>query len=211
MCKDARQWARACEQCQKAKVHRHIRSPLQQFEKVGRFQHLHVDIVGPLLPSHGKQYTLTMIDRVTKWPEAVPISNISATTIAEVLVKQWISRFGTPVTITTDQGRQFESDLFKKLAEFLTTKKNRTTAYHPQANGQVERWHSVLKAAITAHTSVNWVPVLQMIMLGLRTTIISDLRVSPAQLVYGQALKLPGDFFGEAKPDKNTADPPSLV
>ncbi len=84
-------------------------------------------------------------------------------------------------------------------------------SYYPQANGQVERWHRVLKAAIMVHTLMNWEPVLQMIMLGLRTTIISDLGVSSALLVYGQALKLSGDFFGEAKLDKNNADLPNLV
>ncbi len=127
------------------------------------------------------------------------------------MAKLWICRFGTPVTITTDQGWQFKLDLFNKLAEFLGTRKNRTTRHQTQANGRVERWHRMLKVAIMVHTSVNQVPVLLMIMLGLRTTIISSPNISPAQLVYGQALKLPGDFCGGVKPDKNIADPTSLV
>jgi cleavage and polyadenylation specificity factor subunit 1 len=63
----------------------------------------------------------------------------------------WISRFGCPETITTDQGRHFESQLFHSLAKLCRIQLSRTTAYHPAANGIVERFHRTLKAAIMSH------------------------------------------------------------
>ncbi len=195
MKKDCAEWTKACLACQKSKVGRHIKSPLGQFEHVGRFEHLHVDIVGPLPPSQGKRYVVTMIDRTSKWPEAVPTNDISATAVAELLLSTWIARFGAPTKLTTDQGRQFDSDLIKKLSARLGIQKIRTTAFHPQANGMVERWHRGLKAAIKAYENDNWVSVLPLVLLGLRSAVSVESGVSPAQLTYGAQLRLPSEFF----------------
>lgn len=144
-----------------------------------------------------------MIDRETRWPEAVPTGSITAENVATVLVQHWISRFGAPIRITTDQGRQFESDLFKRLSEKLGTTKIRTTAYHPASNGRIERWHRPLKAAIMAYAADNWVEILPLILLGLRSAINTDLGVSPSQLTYGAELRLPGEFFSVEDEEKS--------
>ncbi|GFX79092.1 transposon Tf2-11 polyprotein [Trichonephila clavipes] len=127
---DVAKWARHCLACQKSKIHRHTRSPLSSFQEPSqRFDHVHLDLIGPLPPSNGYTYCLTMIDRFSKWPEAQPLEDITAETVAEAFFFSWVSRFGTPVILTTDRGRQFESSLFKALSKLLGVQKCRTTGY----------------------------------------------------------------------------------
>lgn len=196
MNKDLSQWTRACLSCQRSKIHRHTITPLGEFPPSSRFEHVHIDIVGPLPPSNNKRYCVTMIDRFTKWPEVVPVREITAEIVAKAFYDGWISRFGCPLRITTDQGRQFESNLFNSLTTKMGIKRIRTTPYHPQANGQIERFHRTLKAAIMAReTSNNWAGDLPTILLGLRTSLRSETKTSPCLLTYGTQLRVPADFF----------------
>lgn len=80
-----------------------------------RFQHIHLDIVGPLPMIQSNKYYLTMIDRYTRWPEAVPLADTFANTIATAFFTTWIARFGALAIITTDRGSQFESLVFEVL------------------------------------------------------------------------------------------------
>lgn len=204
--KECTLWARTCTQCQKAKVTRHNNTPVGNFmAPTKRFEHIHVDIVGPLPISQGFRYCLTMIDRFTRWPEAFPIPDITAETVARKIFEEWITRYGAPTRITTDQGRQFEADLFHQLTRMTGTKHWRTTAYHPQANGMVERLHRQLKAAIKCHETENWTKVLPVILMGIRAAWKEDLKATAAELVYGEPLRLPGQFLEERK-DKGTDD-----
>ena len=159
--KDIISWCRSCIACQRAKVNRHTFTPLGHFQSPDDcFANVHVDLVGPLLSSKGSSYLLTMIDRFTRWPEAVPISDISAQTVAEQFLSSWVARFGVPKSITTDRGAQFESNLWKSLMNLLGTEKHRTLSYHPQANGIVERFHQQLKASLKASSSPShWVEI----------------------------------------------------
>ena len=101
-------WAKACIACQTSKVQQHIRAPLETFQVPHRrFDHIHVDLVGPLPPSNGFTHLLTVVDRFTRWPEAIPLSNTSALTCAQALVSQWIARFGVPMDMSSDRGSQF--------------------------------------------------------------------------------------------------------
>lgn len=195
---DVGTWTKTCISCQRAKVQRHSQAETSSFAACDRFHHLHVDIVGPLTTSEcGHRYLLTMIDRTTRWPEAIPMKEISSEVVARNLYQHWITRFGCPQTITTDQGRQFESQLFRALSHLLGAEKTRTTAYHPQSNGIVERWHRSLKASLMARLESNlkWIDELPTVLMGLRAAIRTDTNTSAAQLTYGQAIRLPGDFI----------------
>ena len=194
--KDCASWAKTCVPCQRAKINRHTVSPPQQFMPTSRrFEHIHIDIVGALPPSNGYRYLLTIIDRFSRWPEAIPIADIHAETAAQALNLHWIARYGTPAIITSDRGAQFTSTLLKELNKYLGAHHIRTTAYHPCGNGKVERWHRSMKAALKAHLRNDWINTLPAVLLGLRSYIIPELDVSTAEIVFGTGLRLPGDFF----------------
>ena len=193
-------WAKTCIPCQRAKVQRHVTAPLEHCQLPDRrFQRLHVDIVGPLPLSHGNTYLFTIIDRYTRWPEAIPMADATASSCAHALLSQHIARFGVPSDITSDRGPQFTSNLWTALSKLLGVQLHRTTAYHPQANGIVERLHRQLKAALKAHLcGPDWLHVLPLVLLGLRSAPKDDLGCAPAELVYGTTLRLPGEFFEAA-------------
>ena len=194
---DIRQWTRICPQCQTVKVHRHTRAPLSRFlPPDARFDHVHIDLVGPLPTSQNCTYLLTCVDRFTRWPEAFPIPDSTAATVAQAFVSGWIARFGVPSTITTDKGAQFESALFQHLLSLLGSCRTRTTSYHPQSNGLVERFHRHLKACLRASAQpASWVSNLPIALLGIRAAFREDLGCSSAELVYGTTIRLPSEFF----------------
>ena len=200
--KQITEWARTCIRCQRAKVHRHTKAPLSKFEPTTRrFDHIHVDIVGPLPESQGHSYLLTATDRFTRWLEAIPIPNMETSTVARAYLQNWVARFGIPRQMTSDRGRQFISELWSAMSNLLGTELHHTTAYHPQANGLIERSHRDLKASLKCRLSgPNWVDELPWVLLGLRTVPKEDVGTSSAELVYGTPLTVPGDFFPDENP-----------
>lgn len=194
--KDVADWARTCIHCQKAKIQHHVKAPLARFDVPSqRFDHIHVDIVGPLPSSNGFTHLLTVIDRFTRWPEAIPLKETDTKACARALLLHWIARFGLPLDMTSDRGPQFTSALWSNLTELLGIKLHRTTAYHPQANGLVERFHRHLKSALRARlTGPGWYDELPWVLLGIRTAPKDDLGSSAAELVYGSPLTVPGEF-----------------
>ena len=156
--------------------------------------------------SQGFRYCLTMVDRFSRWPEVIPLRNIEASTVARAIYENWVVRFGAPLRLTTDRGKQFEANLFKELNTLLGSTHLRTTAYHPQANGMIERVHRQLKAAIKCHQTDNWVDILPTVMLGLRAAWKEDLKATAAELVYGEPMRLPGQFLAETTNPKYTPD-----
>ena len=208
---DVATWVRQCVPCQRSKVQRHTKSPIGTFRSPSvRFANIHLDLVGPLPPSSGMTYLLTIVDRYTRWPEAIPLPNMQAATVASVFVSHWVARFGVPESVTTDRGGQFEAALFASLTNLLGCRHLRTTAYHPQANGMVERFHRQLKASLRTTSAVShWVEQLPLILLGFRTAIKTDSGVSSAEMLYGSNLRLPGEFFTSTS--QVPPDPSSFV
>ena len=194
MSRDVSTWARACVDCQRSKIHRHTKTPLGSFATPdARFQHVHVDLVGPLPPSRGAIYLLTCIDRFSRWAEAVPLPNCSSETTARAFLERWVASYGCPIVVTTDRGSHFEG-AFASLLNLIGCRHARTTAYHPAANGLIERFHRQLKTSLKAHANPEWQEVLPLVLLGIRSTVKVDLHSTPAELAYGRTLRLPGEL-----------------
>ncbi|GBM81832.1 hypothetical protein AVEN_126705-1 [Araneus ventricosus] len=113
---------RSCVKCQRAKVERNKKSPIGTFALPdARFAHIHIDFIGPLPPSDGKQFCMTISDRFTRWSEVIPTPDMTAETTARALMYGWISRFGCLATITTDRGTNFQSNHFRDLINQLVS------------------------------------------------------------------------------------------
>ena len=201
---DVRDWCRACLPCQRGKVLRHVHLRPEKIPvPFRRFAHIHIDLVGPLPPSHGYTYLLTCVDRSTRWPEVIPMTGISATECASAIFHGWISRFGVPDIITSDRGTQFTSSLWSAICSLLGIRHNTTTSFHPQSNGMVERFHRQLKNSLRARlASTDWFEHLPWVLLGLRSAPREDSATSASEAVYGSDLSLPHQFL-------TVPDPPS--
>jgi len=189
--------ARSCLQCQRSKISRHVHLQPEVIPvPCRRFSHLHVDLVGPLPSSAGFTYLFTIVDRTTRWPEAIPLSSISAADCAAALFSGWVQRFGLPSIITSDRGPQFTSGLWAALCSLLSITHVPTTAYHPQANGLVERFHRRLKDALRARAAgADWHAHLPWVMLGIRSACSEEADFSPAEAVFAAQPVLPGQFL----------------
>ena len=192
---DVARWCRECQGCSRGKVTVQEKTEVEQIPVSGaKFSHVHVDIVGPFpVSQRGHRYLLTAVDRATRWPEAVPLADITADSCADAFAHNWVARFGVPETITTDRGTQFSGAVWKCMCEKLGINHILTTAYHPQSNGLVERFHRQLKESLRARSCNNsWEEHLPWVLLGLRTAPKEESAVSSAEAVYGGPLALPG-------------------
>ncbi|XP_077523342.1 uncharacterized protein LOC144134263 [Amblyomma americanum] len=139
-----------------------------------------MDHCHPSLPS------ITAIDRYTRRPEAWAAEDVASAFAG------WIARFGPPRRVTTDQGRQFESHLFRLLGLSIGFERSRTISYHPCADGMIELFHHQSKAAIMRQPDSTWLETIPAVAIGLRATFKPDILPTPAELVCGAPLRLPG-------------------
>jgi hypothetical protein len=154
-----------------------------------------MDILGPLpTTTRGNQYILVMSDHFTKWVEAVPIANQTAKTVAEAFVNEVVARHGVPCKILTDQGRNFEAEIMRQIFLLLGVEKLRTSAYHPQTDGQVERFNRTIKGILTAYVNKDhndWDVHLPLALFAYRNSVHSSSGVSPFRAVYGREASTP--------------------
>ena len=163
----------------------------------GRFTHVYVDITGPLGMSHGYNYLLVIVDRFSRFMNAIPRVGISAQECTDAFTRHWVAWVGCPQHLFTDRGTQFTSSTWKSMCECLGCQLHHSTAYHPQAQGMVERFNRTLKSSLrcTGNPSL-WYDHLPWVLLAMRNTPKEDLcHASPCELVFGESMRLPGEFF----------------
>ena len=141
-------FCRSCDVCQRTIAKGGVASvPLGKMPIIDTpFDTVAVDLVGPIFPptEKGKRYILTMMDYATRYPEAVPLKDIQAETVAEALVNMF-KRVGVPKEILSDLRSQFLSAVMKETCRLLSLKQLVTTAYHPICNGLIEKFNGTLK------------------------------------------------------------------
>jgi len=142
-----------------------------------------MDILGPLPVSEkGHKYILVISDYFTKWTEAYPMPNMEAATIATLFVHNFVCRFGAPDFVHTDQGRNFESTLMSEICKLLGIVKTRTTPYHPQSDGLVERFnHTLLTmlSIVAKDREQDWDLHLPLVMMAYRTSVQESTGATP--------------------------------
>jgi len=196
---DVNLWVTACDRCATAKRSvKKPRAPLGDMRVGAPLDRLCIDILGPLpVSTKGNKYVLVVCDSFTKWAEAFPIPDQTARTCAEVLVEQVITRLGSPLDLHSDQGRQFESDLFKELCELLHIRKTRTSSHRPQCNGQCERFNrtllSMIRAFLNDHQE-DWDQYVSCLTAAYRATPHEATGITPNQMMLGRELRFPGEL-----------------
>lgn len=161
-----------------------------------------VDLLGPFpVTPRGNKLIMVVQDYFTKWVEVFPISDGTAQTCATVLVNEFFSRFGLPLCLHSDQGRNFESDLFHEMCSLLNIKKTRTSPRHPACNGLVERFNSTLVKMIKSYMEgqqTHWDVNLGCLASAYRSTQHESTGFSPNLLMMGREVRLPAALlFGE--------------
>ncbi|KMQ88697.1 enzymatic polyprotein endonuclease reverse [Lasius niger] len=161
------------------------------------FDKISLDIVGPLpITPDGYQYVLTMQDLLTKYSVAVPLREATSMTIADAFTKNFICIYGAPKAILTDQGANFLSALMRALTKKFNIQHFKTTAYHPQSNGSIERSHHVLVEYLKTQIDKeeNWNKFINLAMFSYNTSVHEGTKFSPYELVFGRLARLPSAY-----------------
>ncbi|KAJ8017967.1 hypothetical protein HOLleu_44301 [Holothuria leucospilota] len=189
-------WCKSCDDCASRKgPTKKVKSKMKLYGAGHPMQRCALDIMGPLpMSNRGNRYVLVIADYFTKWTEAYGIPDMEAVTVARILVEEFICRFGVPDEIHTDQGRQFESGLFQHLCRLLDIKKTRTTPFHPQSDGMVERFNRTLEcmlSLVVAENQQDWDTWLPYLMMAYRSAEHESTKFSPAEVIFGRRVNLP--------------------
>lgn len=203
---DLMMWCSTCSVCLTRKSPApKPKAPLTSITVGNPMQLVAVDLVGPLPRSPtGNSYILVAADYFTKWCEAYPLPNMEAATVAEVLTQELFFRFSPPEALHSDQGRQFDGLLIKEICRILQIRKSRTSPYHPQGDGLVERFNRTLLnmlATSVKDNPLNWESYIRPVCFAYNTSIHASTGFTPFYLMYGREARLPIDLtFGVTSP-----------
>ena len=200
--KDVADFCKRCETCQKTSRVKPQHAPLIPLPIVEEpFQRIAMDIVGPLpRSSSGNWYILVVCDYATRYPEAIPMRAVDAEAVAEELVKMF-TRVGIPQEILTDQGSNFTSQLLAELYRLLHIRPIRTSPYHPQTDGLVERFNQTLKSMlrkVATQEGEAWDKLIPYVLFAYCEVPQSSTGFSPFELLYGREVRGPLDVLQES-------------
>jgi transposase InsO family protein len=192
---DVRQYVSKCDACQRRSGKRELKAPLGDVaEPSHAFQIVHCDVVGPLpITSKGNRYILTFIDKFTKYPEAIPLADVSAVSCARAYATGFVSRYGVNEILVTDKGSNFMSAFFE-VCRILGVKHIHTTSFHPIENLPAERMHKTMNRALGFYVNNvgnDWDDLLPLFLMAQRAAPSSVTGYSPYYLLHGYEIQTP--------------------
>ena len=200
---DVKRFCRSCDICQRTVAKGAVtKVPLGNTPVIDiPFKRVAVDLVGPIFPisENGYRYILTLVDVATRYPEAVPLKQITTEAVAEALLNIF-SRVGVPEEMLSDLGSQFISGMMKELSRLLSIQRLTTTPYHPMANGLVEKMNCTIKSMLkklTAERPKDWDRYLAPLLFAYREVPQSSTGFSPFELLYGRSVRGPMQILKE--------------
>ncbi|CAC5404177.1 unnamed protein product [Mytilus coruscus] len=197
--KDVEQWCKCCNICASRKPpSKKPKAPLQQYNVGAPFERIGIDILGPLPKStRGNKFLLVIGDYFTKWMEAIPIQDMEATTVANKLIERIVTIFGVPMEIHSDNGSNFESNVFAEMCKILGINKTKSTPLRPPSNWVVERGNRTIENMLSAFVSKNqkdWDDYISLLMMAYRSSEHQATEISPYEMVFGRQITLPVDM-----------------
>jgi transposase InsO family protein len=198
MARQIAEYVRECTQCQQVKAQRHpLKAPIGRIADAQRpFELISYDFIDFALPSEHYRHVLTIIDHFTNVLVAVPLRQASAANVARALAEQWLCRFGKPARLISDRGAAFNNKMLDALYENLHIKPILTPAYHPQANGKIERVNGTIKSVLSAladEFDQRWSQALQPAVFAYNTSISDATGFSPFFMLHGREADNPAD------------------
>ena len=198
MYKDVEHWFTSCIDCSMKKVPRgKKKAPLLPIPVEGAFDRVAMDVLGPFpVTNDGNRYIVVFSDYYTRWPEAFALPSTEASLIANLLVDKILARHGAPKTLLSDRGSNFLASIVTEVCKLLNTRQLRTTSYHPQTDGLVERFNGTLAEALSMYVSSNqrdWDRHLPLVLFAYRVSPHATTHESPFYLLYGREPRLPID------------------
>lgn len=196
---EIKQYLDKCHRCRQAKMPYHkIKTPLGRLVADKPLECIAIDYTLLEKSSDGREDVLVITDVFTKFTIAVPTRGQKAETVAKVLVNQWFYKYGVPLRIHSDRGRNFESEIIRSLCEQMGVKKSATTPYRPESNGICERFnrtmHELLRT-LPAEKKKRWTEHLQELTHAYNTTPHASTGFSPFYLMFGRDCRMPVDML----------------
>lgn len=196
---DVRRYVSKCDQCQKSKYSRNTIEPMTVTTTASKaLEKVYLDIVGPLDKDiENNVYILSLQCELSKFVEAYPLQRKDTVSVARALVNNFILRYGKPETIASDMGKEFMSETMAEVCKLLQIKKVNSTAYHHESIGALENTHKHLAAFLRSQCDEHpetWSQWLPFWCFSYNTTVHTETKYSPYELVFGNTCSLPSNL-----------------
>ena len=217
MFSDIKAWVQSCPSCQTKKGSISGKKvPLHPIPVEGPFDRIAIDCLGPLpISDSGNKHIVVICEYLTKWTEAFAVKDITAKTIADLLLTQIVCRHGAPKVLLSDQGTNFMSEIIEEVCKLLDTKKVKTSPYHPATDGLVEKFNNTLATMLSMYVNSkqsDWDIYLPYCIFAYNTSVQSSTSESPFYLLYGRDPFLPSDIaLSRILPTKSVMTCPETI